>query len=153
MGTLSATELARAIALAANAHAEQLDKTGKPYILHPIRVMQRCDGYPIEVQIVAVLHDTVEDTHVTLDALRQAGFPPEVIDGVDAMSRREGEDYFSYIKRCSDSPAGCVVKLADLADNSDPRREFKGAAARLERYRRARLIIEAAMRGRGEQLP
>src|SRR5512138_389327 len=93
--------LSEAIALAATAHAGQLDKSGRAYILHPIRVMQRCEPYGVAAQMAAVLHDTVEDTWVTLDILRAAGFPREVVEAVDALTRRKGQEtYFEYIDRC-----------------------------------------------------
>src|SRR3954454_5106143 len=104
-------DLARAIALAAAAHATQIDKAGHPYILHPIRVMQKCAAHPWETQIVAVLHDTVEDTWVTLDILRSMQFSAAIIDGVDAITHRKGEDYRDYIQRCARSPIALVVKL------------------------------------------
>src|SRR3712207_2770049 len=99
--TSTQADLARAIAIAASAHADQIDKSGHPYILHPIRVMQRVSEHGLAVQIVAVLHDVVEDTAVTLDELRQLGFTEEVLEGVDAMTRRDAEDYYAYIERCS----------------------------------------------------
>jgi (p)ppGpp synthase/HD superfamily hydrolase len=142
--------LAKAIRIAAIAHGEQLDKCGRPYILHPIRVLQRCELHPLDVQVVAILHDVVEDTHLTLDDLRAEGFNQKVIEGVDAMSKREGEDFFDYVRRCSESPVGCIVKLADMQDNSDPIRKFQGDPERLVRYAKARQIVEEAMRQRGQ---
>jgi (p)ppGpp synthase/HD superfamily hydrolase len=144
------TDLAKAIRLAAVAHGEQLDKTGRPYILHPIRVLQRCERHPIEVQIVAVLHDVVEDTPLTLEELRAHGFDEAVISGVDAISKRDGEIFFDYVRRCSANPIGSIVKLADMEDNSDPIRKFQGDADRLVRYAKARQIVEGAMRERGQ---
>src|SRR4051795_13689583 len=109
-------DLARAIALAASAHVGQIDKSGKPYILHPVRVMQRSSSESWDTQIVAILHDTVEDTWVTLDILRSAGFSDPVVEGVDAITHRKGEDYVAYTRRCALSPIAVIVKLADLAD-------------------------------------
>jgi (p)ppGpp synthase/HD superfamily hydrolase len=139
--------LSDAIALAAVAHAGQLDKSGRAYILHPIRVMQRCEPYGLTAQIAAVLHDTVEDTWVTLDILRAAGYPPEIVDAVDALSHRKGsESYFEYIHRCSRNPVARLVKLADLDDNSDPSRRFGDSFdSLLERYGKARAILSAAL--------
>lgn len=141
-------DLSRAIALAAAAHAGQIDKSGKPYILHPIRVMQRLDKQRITVQIVAVLHDVVEDTWISLDLLHQAGFKPAVVNAVDAMTRRDEENYFDYIDRCKRDPIAAIVKLADLDDNSDPVRAFAGQHLRLERYERARDMIMQHLNGR-----
>ena len=142
--------LAKAIRIAAVAHGEQLDKSGRPYILHPIRVLQRCELHALDVQVVAVLHDVIEDTDWTLDGLRAEGFNENVIAGVDAMSKRNGEEFFAYIRRCSQNPIGCIVKLADMQDNSDPIRKFQGDAERLVRYSKARQIVEEAMKARGQ---
>ena len=134
--------MAKAIAIAAAAHAEQLDKAGKPYILHPVRVMQRCAPHGVAAQVVAVLHDVVEDTWVTLEMLRQMGFSEQVVAGVDAMTRRPGEPYFEYVQRCSRDPLGALVKLADIEDNSDPVRAFSANHdRRMERYAKAREIV------------
>ena len=143
--TSTQADLARAIAIAASAHADQIDKSGHPYILHPIRVMQRVSEHGLAVQIVAVLHDVVEDTAVTLDELRQLGFTEEVLEGVDAMTRRDAEDYYAYIERCSRNRVASLVKLADLADNSDPVRAFPGQNSLLGRYDRAKEMIIRAL--------
>lgn len=135
--------LSDAIALAAVAHAGQLDKTGRAYITHPIRVMQRCEAHGLEVQMAAVLHDTVEDTWVTLDLLRTMGFSDTVISAVDALTHRKGaESYFEYVARCGRHPIGRLVKLADLEDNSDPSRRFGDRFdSLLERYQKARAML------------
>jgi (p)ppGpp synthase/HD superfamily hydrolase len=138
-------DLARAIALAAAAHALQIDKSGKPYVLHPVRVMQRVQRESWETQIVAVLHDVVEDTWVTLDMLRSMEFSDSVVAGVDAMSQRPGESYIDYVERCALDPIGAVVKLADLDDNCDPIRAWAGRDRAMEKYSRARVIIERAL--------
>ena len=137
--------LSDAIALAAVAHAGQLDKCGKPYITHPIRVMMRCAGYGDAVEMTAVLHDVVEDTWVTLDLLRTMGFPPGVVEAVDALSRRKGQEtYGEYIERCSRNEIAAKVKLADIDDNSDPARRFgDNYESVLARYAQARAVILA----------
>jgi (p)ppGpp synthase/HD superfamily hydrolase len=137
--------LSDAIALAAVAHAGQLDKSGKPYITHPIRVMMNCARHGETVQMTAVLHDVVEDTWVTLDLLATMGFPREVVEAVDAISRRKGlETYFEYIERCSRNHTAALVKLADIDDNSDPNRRFGDHYEEvLARYAQARAIILA----------
>lgn len=111
--------LERAIEIAAATHAGQKDKGGAPYILHPLRVMLRVA--PGAQQIVAVLHDVVEDSDgkVTFDDLASEGFSQEVIDGVRAVSKIEGESYEAFIARAALNPVGKAVKLADLAENSD----------------------------------
>jgi len=140
--------LERAIAIAAAAHAGQLDKSGAPYILHPLRVMLRLNSP--EERMVAVLHDVVEDTKVTLDDLRAEGFSPEVLRAVDAVTKREGETYEDFVARAGADPIGRRVKLADLEDNSDVKRMAHPTdrdRARLEKYARAiRFLRNAAER-------
>ena len=138
-------DLARAIALAAAAHATQIDKTGHPYILHPVRVMQKCASESWETQIVAVLHDTVEDSWVTLDLLHRMEFSDAVIDGVDAMTHRKGEGYRDYIFRCAENRIAIIVKLADLDDNSDPVRAWSGRDRSMPKYAMAREILERTL--------
>lgn len=135
--------LERAIAIAAEAHRGQTDKAGAPYILHPLRVMLRLRG--ADERIVGVLHDLIEDTDWTLERLRSEGFSPAVIDGVDAVTRRDGENYEAFVLRAGRDPLGRRVKLADLQDNSDLSRIPEPTAKdreRLERYRRAIELLE-----------
>ena len=109
-----------AIALAAEAHRGQADKSGQPYILHPIRVMLRCQT---EAQrIVAVLHDVVEDTGRTFDDLRGLGYPDEILKALDCLTKREGEPYEAFVERAASDPVARVVKIADIEDNLDLRR-------------------------------
>lgn len=105
--------------LAMRAHAGQYDKAGRDYIDHPARVAARVVHR--EAQAVAWLHDTVEDTDVTLVELYRLGFPGDVVDAVDALTRRPDEDD-SYYVRVRANPIALQVKLADIADNTDPRR-------------------------------
>ena len=127
-----------AILLAVQAHRGQADKTGAPYILHPLRLMLRLRS-PAEM-MAAVLHDVVEDTPWTLAALQEAGYPPEVVEAVDRLTRREEESYEAFIARVKQNPLAARVKLADLEDNMDIRRlqELQDRdVERLQRYRRA----------------
>ncbi|HET8550829.1 MAG TPA: hypothetical protein VFL57_22630 [Bryobacteraceae bacterium] len=136
------SQLSRAVALAAIAHAGQVDKSGRAYILHPIRVMQRCQPHGDIAQIVGILHDVVEDTWVTLEHLRALHFPEEAIAALDAISHRDGERYFDYIERCGSNRIAALVKLADLEDNSDPVRRFgRDFDSLLRRYEKARAVI------------
>src|SRR5688572_27030190 len=114
------SKLEDAIALAVEAHRGQKDKSGEPYILHPLRVMFSCET---EVErIVAVLHDVVEDTGRTFDDLRKLGFSEEVLTALDCVTKREGEDYEQFIERAAANSVARKVKLADLKDNMDLRR-------------------------------
>lgn len=107
--------LARAVAIAAIAHQDQRDKAGAPYILHPLRLMMR--GQIIPEQIVAVLHDVVEDSDWTLDQLAAEGFPPEIITALDCLTRRPEETYDQFLDRVLTNSLAIHVKLYDLEDN------------------------------------
>ena len=109
--------LDRAIELAKQHHEGQTDKAGKPYIDHPLRVMNQVESE--EEKIVAVLHDIVEDTDISLDDLRSEGFSEEVVSAVECLTKQDGENYDSYIERISFNPLAVKIKLADLEDNSD----------------------------------
>src|SRR4029077_11078299 len=92
----------KALQIAAHAHEGQKDKEGLPYILHPLRVMSRVEGE--KAQIVAVLHDVVEDTKVTLDDLRRAGFSAEILAAVQCVTHRKEEPYAVYVIGCKHNP-------------------------------------------------
>jgi hypothetical protein len=112
--------LAHAIALAAEAHKHQKDRAGKPYILHPLRIMFRMQSE--EEMTVAVLHDVVEDTPWTLEDLRREGFPEDIVQAVDCLTKREGEPYQLLIDRAKQHPLATRVKIGDLEDNMDAKR-------------------------------
>lgn len=107
----------RAIAIAHQAHAQQVDKAGKPYIDHPLRVMNKMQTW--QEKIVAVLHDAVEDSDLTLADLDQAGFAPEVVAAIAAITRNKGEDYEIYLQRVLGNAIALKVKIADMTDNMD----------------------------------
>lgn len=133
-----------AIALAVAAHRGQVDKSKKPYILHPLRVMLRMKSE--EEQIIAVLHDVVEDTPYTLERLRELGYSEEILAALDCLTRREGESYQEFIERISQNPIARRVKLADLEDNMDVKRLSEVGpreAERLSRYCKAWQRLQA----------
>lgn len=108
-----------AMRLAYRAHHGQLDYNGIPYILHPVHLAEQMDD---EVSCcVALLHDVVEDTDITLDELK-AIFPPEVTYAVALMTHNDGVDYFDYVREIKENPIARKVKLADLAHNRDQSR-------------------------------
>jgi hypothetical protein len=115
-GRKNVATIEKALQIAAKAHEGQKDKEGLPYILHPLRAMMKVEGE--DTQIVAILHDVVEDTSVTIDALRQAGFSEKVIDAVVCVTHRQDESYADYVVRCKSNEVARRVKLADLEDNS-----------------------------------
>ena len=110
----------KALQIAIRAHKGQKDKAGHDYILHPIRVSERCDDP--RAKIVALLHDTIEDTDVTAVYLREEGFTEEIVEAVLAVTRSEGENYDDYVRRAAQNELGRMVKRADLEDNMDIRR-------------------------------
>jgi len=131
-------DIERAIEIAAVAHRGQVDKAGQPYILHPLRVMLACKGDA--ARIAAVLHDVIEDTDWTPEALRAEGASEEILAALDAVTKREGEGYPDFVKRAARNPIGCEVKIADLQDNMDLSRITSPSDAdliRVERYRAA----------------
>jgi (p)ppGpp synthase/HD superfamily hydrolase len=132
------TKLEEAIAVASMVHADQVDKAGKPYILHCLRVMLALSKESEDVQIVGVLHDAVEDTTTTLDDIRLT-FGPYVADAIDALTHRKaaGETYRDYIERCAANPIAARVKLADLVDNLAPDRIGALSVQHVKRYVKA----------------
>jgi GTP diphosphokinase / guanosine-3',5'-bis(diphosphate) 3'-diphosphatase len=134
--------LERAIALASQAHAGQVDKAGQPYILHPLRVMLAVTG--ASERMAAVLHDVVEDTAITLDDLRDEGFPKEVIDAIEALTKRPGETRLAAAGRAVVNPIARVVKLADVTDNMDLNRIAEPTEkdyARFQEYKQVRALL------------
>lgn len=133
-----------AIRIANEAHAGQEDKAGQPYILHPLRVMLRLASE--DEQIVALLHDVLEDADVSSANLREAGIPERLVASVEVLSKRDGEDYEPYLERVKRDPVARAVKLADLEDNLNVRRLSAveaGDAKRLTKYLRAHAELTA----------
>lgn len=108
-----------AMRIAYEAHHGQVDKGGIPYIFHPIHLAEQMpDEY---TTCVALLHDVVEDTHMTLQQLEEV-FPEEVVQAVAAMTHGKEEPYLDYVARVKENPIARIVKLADLRHNSDETR-------------------------------
>jgi len=129
-----------AIELACRAHRGQRypSPEGEPYVRHLLRVMLAVDGF--RVQAVAVLHDILEDTEVSVEGLREADIPDDVVDAVIALTRRPDQTYEEYVEQVAGNAIARQVKLADLADNlANNRRLATGpdVVARIERYERA----------------
>ena len=111
----------RAEKIAAAAHADTFDKFGAPYMHHVHRVSLA--GLTEEEKIVGLLHDVVEDTEWTFEALEREGFSKQVIDALKCVTKTsEDEDYELFIQRVARNPSAIRVKLNDLADNMDIRR-------------------------------
>ncbi len=112
------TELTKkALALCFEAHKEQTDKTGLPYVFHPFHLAEQMDD---ELSTVcALLHDVVEDTSYTLDDIRSMGYPEAVTEVLALLTHAEGVPYMDYVEKLSHNATAKKVKLADLRHNSD----------------------------------
>ena len=107
--------LEKAIEIAVEAHRGQIDKAGKEYILHPMRVMLR--GRNDTEMIIGILHDVVEDTPVTLDMLRLEGFSEEILAALDCITKHNEESYSAFIDRVLTNPLATQIRLYDMEDN------------------------------------
>ena len=126
--------LAKRIAI--DAHADQVDKVAAPYWHHPQFVAEHVKTP--EEKAVAWLHDVVEDTDWTFEGLLSEGICPALVEGVKAITKREGEAYEAYLNRVKTNPLAKAVKLADLAHNMDLSRIAQPTEkdfARIEKYR------------------
>lgn len=134
----------RAIEIATLAHVDQVDRGGQPYILHPLRVMRMVTT--VSEQLAAVLHDVVEDTDWTFEALAAEGFPDEVIEALRALTKTKGEDKMVAAQRAAEHSIARNVKLADVCDNMNLARipqPTEKDFARQEKYKQVRsLLIE-----------
>lgn len=135
----------KALKISFDAHKNQVDKSGMPYVYHPFHLAEQMDD---EISTcVALLHDVVEDTDTTLDELKSDGFPDEVIEALSLMTHSDDVPYLDYVRAMKDNPIARKVKLADLAHNSDlSRLEIVDdkALERVNKYKQAILILERA---------
>lgn len=133
----------KAAVIAYKAHMNQYDKSGMPYIFHP---MHLAEAMPDELTTAAaLLHDVLEDTMITADDLANDGIPEEVIAALRLLTRKDDEDYFAYVRKIKGNSIAYTVKIADLKHNSDTSRleVIDGRAkARLEKYQKALEILE-----------
>ena len=129
--------LAQMLHIATSAHHGQFDKGGRPYILHPLRVMSYLKEDDEELQCIALGHDIIEDTSVTYQDLRDAGISERVIIGIEALTKQKGYNYEDYKKQVFGNIDAMKVKLCDLRHNTDIRR-LKGVTdkdiARIAKY-------------------
>ena len=128
----------KAMRIAFEAHREQTDKNGMPYIFHPIHLAEQMETE--ETICVALLHDVVEDTPITLADLQKEGFPKEILDAIAMMTHDDAVPYMDYVREIGKNPIAAAVKLADLKHNSDLTRldtVDEKALKRAEKYRKA----------------
>ena len=143
-----AEQLALAISIAACAHLEQIDKSGKPYILHPLHLMGQL-LYDPQLAAIAVLHDVVEDSDVTVSELCDLGFSHRVCKALLLLTHEPDITYEAYIDAIATNYDAIRVKRKDLQHNSDITR-LKGVGpkdiARMEKYHKAFLTLTEAKR-------
>lgn len=126
------------------AHRDQTDKSGMPYVFHPFHLAEQMNDE--ETVTVALLHDVVEDSPMTLDGLRELGFTESVLEAVALMTHEDGVPYMEYVARIKENPIARAVKLADLRHNSDMSRLdviTPYSIERAEKYRRAIELLES----------
>ena len=107
--------LHKAITIACEAHEGQSSINGEPYILHPLRLLIKAKSN--EERIIAILHDVIEKTNISLADLKNKGFDQNIISSIDSLSRRRSESYVDYIARLMKNNISVKIKLLDLADN------------------------------------
>ena len=133
----------KALKLCFSAHKDQVDKSGLPYVFHPFHLAEQMEDE--DTTIVALLHDVVEDTEVTLTDLAEMGFSQQVIGAIQAMTHPEGVPYMEYVSKIRKNPIARRVKLADLRHNSDLSRldqVDEAALARVRKYQAAMELLE-----------
>lgn len=134
----------KAIRLCFEAHKNQVDKSGLPYVFHPFYLAEQMKDELSTV--VALLHDVVEDTSYTLDDLRKMGFPEAVLDALTLLTHTDDTPYLDYVARLKSNSIARAVKLADLRHNSDLTRlnhVDDRAIKRVEKYQKAIALLEA----------
>ena len=107
----------KALRICFNAHINQVDKTGMPYVFHPFHLAEQMDDE--DSVCVALLHDVVEDTDITFNDLINEGFNENVISALKLLTHIDDTPYMEYVARIKENPLARRVKLADLYHNSD----------------------------------
>ncbi len=132
----------KALKLCFEAHKEQTDKTGLPYVFHPFHLAEQMQTE--ETVIAALLHDVVEDTDFTIQDIAEMGFPKDVLDALALLTHDKSIPYPDYVARIKGNPIAKAVKLADLKHNSDLSRldtVDEAALQRVEKYRKAAELL------------
>lgn len=107
----------KALKLSFEAHKNQVDKSGMPYVYHPFHLAEQMETE--DAVIVALLHDVVEDTDYTIDDIKELGFSKRVIEALELMTHDKSVPYMDYVAKIKDNPIAKAVKIADLKHNSD----------------------------------
>ena len=137
----------KAIKLCYEAHLGQVDKSGLPYVHHPLHLAEQMSDE--DTTVVALLHDVVEDTRYTLDDLKAMDFGPDIIEAIRVMTHDDSVPYMDYVREIAKNPIARQVKLADLAHNSDLTRldhePTERDLARYRKYQEAKKILESTL--------
>ena len=136
----------KAMKLCYEAHKDQVDKSGLPYVFHPAHVAEQMTDEA--TTIVALLHDVVEDTDYTLEDLAAEGFEKEILEAVALMTHEDDVPYLDYVAKLKNNPIARAVKLADLAHNSDLSRIGEideETRKRLEKYKKAIALLKGSI--------
>ncbi len=131
-----------ALKLCFEAHKNQTDKSGMPYVFHPFHLAEQMKDE--ETTIAALLHDVVEDTDYTIADLEKMGFPANVLEALELLTHNDDTPYMEYVAKIKDNPIAKAVKLADLDHNSDLSRldvVDEKALKRREKYRQAICLL------------
>ena len=132
-----------ALKLCFEAHKNQTDKSGMPYVFHPFHLAEQMDTE--ETTIVALLHDLVEDTEYTIEDLTNMGFDKTITDAIALMTHARNIDYMDYVRMIKGNPVAKAVKMADLKHNSDLTRldiVDEKVLRRREKYLKAIALLE-----------
>lgn len=149
--------VAKAYVVAVRAHENVSRKSGEPYLNHPLRVAKKIQqaGFDSEIVAIALMHDAVEDSDLTLADLRAFGFSPRIISGIDSVTKRKGETYPEAVSRAASHPDGMLVKLSDNLDNSSPEQLLPFSEEKrqkqIRKYEPARITLMNAI-GAGSML-
>ena len=133
----------KALEICFEAHKDQRDKSGMPYVFHPFHLAEQMKDEATTV--VALLHDVVEDSDFTFADLEKEGFNKDIIDALKLLTHNDGSKYMAYVKRIKENKIAKAVKLADLRHNSDTTRLDvidESAIKRRDKYLKAIKFLE-----------
>ena len=135
----------KAALIAYNAHKDQLDKGGYPYIMHPIHIAEQMETE--DETIAALLHDVIEDTDIGFDYLKKEGFSDTVINCLKILTKDPNDDYMDYIRKIKKTGGIALkIKKADMAHNMIDERiskKIQSDESRMEKYRAAFDILNS----------
>ena len=134
----------KAMKLCFEAHKDQVDKSGMPYVFHPFHLAEQMPDE--ETTVVALLHDVIEDTDYTLEDLRDMGFPEDILEAILLMTHDKSIPYMEYVEQIKKNRIAAIVKRADLMHNSDLSRleaVDEKAMKRAEKYQQAIAVLDA----------